>query len=129
MKKIGILLGSILLCCIGCKKEDSSENIDEARDLFNRSAQTIIYFISQIKQASDSLTIDSLNLAFEKNLIDINFSYPPQTDMKLTEHENDSLFKLMSDLKSISEKKLVYFKEIQISDSLELINSEVNNSL
>ena len=46
--------------------------------------------------ANDTATVDSLAMAYDKKLTEVNFSVPFLTDVKLTEQENDSLKKLIN---------------------------------
>ena len=89
-----------------CEKKESNDNSEEARQLFSESADLILDITSKINSASDSTTIDSLSRLYEKRITDINFSYPAETDLKLTEQENDSLFKLIVSMKNVKSDKL-----------------------
>lgn len=102
------LIRFILLCSIltACSREKLPTGNQEARILFSQSAELISVFISEINIAKDSVTLDSLQQIFEKNITDLNFKFPPETDLKLTEEENDSLFYLLNQLKqSLYNKK------------------------
>lgn len=109
------------LFMMGCKRERIDQN-DDASLLFDESAQVIIEYTDKIRAAQDSLSVDSLSEAFEKRIIDINFSFPGDTDLKLSEQDNDSLYSLLQTYLNV--KKEVY-RNLAISpvDSLE---SEVN---
>lgn len=106
---------------MGCKRERIDQN-DDASLLFDESAQVIIEYTDKIRAAQDSLSVDSLSEAFEKRIIDINFSFPGDTDLKLSEQDNDSLYSLLQTYLNV--KKEVY-RNLAISpvDSLE---SEIN---
>lgn len=117
MKIIGILGTVILLSFYSCQKHENKDNSEEARELFNKSAFLINEFTDKIASAQDSLTVDSLQQLFEKRIVDLNFSFSPETDYKLTEEENDSIFYLMSRMKNITHLKLEEFS-IQVPDSL-----------
>lgn len=100
-----------------CKKRDQSNNIEEARELFNNSVELIHETIEKINLSQDSLMVDSLQKDFEKRIVEINFSFPPETDLKLTEEENDSLFSLMKEMRQLTDKKLEDLS-ISIPDSI-----------
>lgn len=106
--KVGILFSATfsLLHFYSCKPEVKSEKDEEARELFRQSAELLNEATQKISFAKDSMEIDSLSLNYEKRITDINFSFPPKTDYKLTEQENDSLFKLIKILQDIKELKL-----------------------
>lgn len=106
--KVGILLSAtfFLLHFYSCKAEVKSEKDEEARELFRQSAELLNEATQKISIAKDSMEIDSLSLNYEKRITDINFSFPPKTDYKLTEQENDSLFKLIKILQDVKKLKL-----------------------
>lgn len=87
------------------QKKDINDDI-EARNLFRNSASNIIEFTEKIWNATDSTSVDSISSLFEKKMIEINFSFPPQTDLKITEQENDSLFYLLQKFTQIKKEKL-----------------------
>lgn len=108
MKKF-ILLPIFCIAILGsCKNKDSKDlnKTDDARMLFQKSTELIIDFTTKLKNAQDSAQIDSLIKTFDKTLTDLNFSFPPNTDLQLTEQENDSLFHLLSIYKSERDLKL-----------------------
>ena len=110
-------LVSLSFSC-GEKKETREDNSSEL--LFEKSVALIKDYNGRIKGASDSLTVDSLTETFEKQLTDLNFSVPPQTDMKLTEQQNDSLATLLFQLEDIRKEKLrsLSKRNIQEADSI-----------
>lgn len=62
--------------------------------------------------ASDSSQIDSLSKIYEKKITEINFSLPSQIDYKLTEEENDSIFKMIEYMIKIKKERLETFKTV-----------------
>lgn len=109
MKNLNLRINSFLLLSLflgACseKLEDKSEV--EARQLFSDSAETIISFSKKIESSSDSMSVDSLSEVFEKRITELNFKYAPEIDYKLTEQENDSLYKLMVNFKDLTKRKL-----------------------
>lgn len=97
------------LLFFSCHKKEETDNNVEAEILFENSIELIKDYTYQIKNASDSAQIDSLSKTLEKKITEINFSVPPQTDLKLSEEENDSIFKLMKIMKTEQENKLKSF--------------------
>lgn len=91
----------------GCNhKEDPSKDF-ESRDLFEKSVVLIKRTTANIEIAQDSIKVDSLLKLFEKQITDLNFSYPPETDLQLTEEDNDSLFGLLNNMQKIREQRLL----------------------
>ncbi|MCH5234321.1 MAG: hypothetical protein J1E16_03435 [Muribaculaceae bacterium] len=105
----GILFSLIpfaVFAFISCDRTAVDENFEEARLLFSKSAELILETTSKINSVNDSLSVDSLINIYNKEITDINFSFPPETDLKLTEQENDSLFKLIESMHKIKAEKL-----------------------
>ena len=105
MKKF-VFLFAFSLVLLSCNKKEEHSGSLEARELFNLSAETILDYIKSIPEAKDSADVDSLYNRFQKEVTDINFKFPPETDLKLTEQENDSLFVLLQRLNIVRKEKL-----------------------
>lgn len=88
-----------------CGEKEVKEDQIYSRQLFQDSSNEIIKYINYISCATDSTQLDSISQRFEKRITEINFSYPPDTDLNLTEEENDSLFKLLTQLEKIKKQK------------------------
>ena len=112
MKSITFLPVLLIFAFSSCGSKENKERNSEADDLFNKSVQTIIESTLKIKNASDSIEVDSISEAFEKRIIEINFSVSAETDLKLNEQENDSLYKLLNNFRNLKEEKL---RELSIS--------------
>ena len=56
-------LGTFLIL-MSCNKNHETNEATEVSDLFNKSAETIVSFINEIKSAKDSLQVDSLFNAY-----------------------------------------------------------------
>lgn len=118
MPKLFILL-FFFLSLISCKNGVVKENDIEARKLFSRSSEILLEFIEKFQNSSDSISIDSLQIILERKLVDINFEISPETDLKLTEEENDSIFKLMEKINLVKKEKLKSLSQvIQFNDSI-----------
>ena len=115
MKRVIFVMA--VLCLFSCKKQIKEDNNEEARSLFEQTSALLIDYTYKIKAASDSLEIDSIRELLEKRLVDVNFSVHPGTDYKLTEEENDSLFRLMNVLNEVSNARLKDLS-IQLPDSI-----------
>lgn len=109
MRKRNVFLILLSFCLLSCSKKDISENDVAAHDLFAHSSSMIIDFTNQLKNSSDSAMVDSINELFERKIVEINFVYPANTDLKLTEQENDSLFYLLQNYRKLKEEKYILF--------------------
>ena len=99
----------LLFLLQACGHRENAESTEDARELFAQSAETLLKTIRETKNVTDSAGLDSLMENVEKRLITINFSVPPETDLKLTEQENDSLYHLMRMLQTLNIQKLEEF--------------------
>lgn len=123
MFKFNILFLLSFLFLISCTKNEDKIKNEEARDLFRESAETIKEFTELISYAVKIDEIDSIQFIFEKKINDINFSFSPETDLKLTEQENDSLFKLLEEMKNVTQRKMKILTDT-INSSIEPENTE-----
>ena len=99
------LLGITFSTTACSHKKDTIDN-EEAGYLYNSSLTLISELTSEISRANDSLSVDSLFNLFEKRLTNLNFTVAPETDLKLTEQENDSIFILINKLIETKREKL-----------------------
>ena len=101
-----ILLPFSLCCC----KEKSDENSNIAADkLFEKSLLLLTAYTDSLKTAKDSAHVESLARAFESKINAVNFEFPPDTDLKLSQEENDSLIKMTDRLVDARISRLKWF--------------------
>lgn len=117
MKRFNLIFWVSLVLFSSCGKKEHENKVEDGRILFSESAALIIKYTKDLQNVTDSASFDSLTASFEKKLVDLNYKFPPNTDLKLTEQENDSLFKLLQKYKDIRENKFK-IKTREVSDSL-----------
>ncbi|MCH5227508.1 MAG: hypothetical protein J1F16_06825 [Muribaculaceae bacterium] len=113
MKKFPAFFLPLFIIITSCGKKEDTTGSEDARQLFTLSAINILEFTERISNSKDSSEIDSLTQLFEKTITDINFSVPPETDLKLTEQENDSLFKLLKQMRSETQARLYELGQVK----------------
>ncbi len=93
MRKIvrTIMMAVILSPLVGCKRENKEKDRTGADEMFSRITTLTSNYISKLAAASDSAEWASLCHEFEDSLDKINFAYPPDTDLLLTEGQNDTI--------------------------------------
>lgn len=124
MKQFGnFLILSLIFFAIACKRNDSIDKSEDAQLLFERSADLLNNTIREIEAAKDSSQIDSLKQIYEKQIIEINFSVPPQTDFLLTEEENDSIYRLLQKLDETVQLKYNNFSK-NVNDTTAIITPD-----
>lgn len=99
----------LLFLLFSCKNKEIDAREEAAGELFVKSAETLIDITEKINESKDSVEIDSLLTVYEKKITQINFACPPDTDLKLTEQDNDSLFHLIQILQETKQIKLKSF--------------------
>ncbi|MDE7421260.1 MAG: hypothetical protein K2N35_13760 [Muribaculaceae bacterium] len=90
-----ILLG--LICTLGCTKENKTKDRSEATDMFHRICKLTKEYSEKLNNAPDSSAWAAACSEYEDKLDKISFSYPPDTDLLLTEGQNDTIHALMKD--------------------------------
>ena len=123
MKAGTLILVLGIIAFSSCVKREDKINSPEARELFYKSAETIVMFKNKIILARDSNSVDSLRDVLDKKLTEINFSFPPDTDLKLTEQENDSLYYLINQFRETKISKLESFYQ-DYCDSISAVESD-----
>lgn len=109
MKKL-LLFGLYALVLASCQEKKEIDRSEDASKLFRESALILKEITQKIAEAPDSMTIDSLRDLYEKKITTINFSFPPETDLSVTEQDNDSLFTLIKKMKETTEERLLQLK-------------------
>ncbi len=89
-----IIIGVPFLLCPSCAEKKTETLSPEARDLFRKSSDLIRSYTDSIGKAKDSVTWAAIDRRFEDRLTKLNYSYPPDTDLHLSQGENDTLFAL-----------------------------------
>ena len=99
MKKSIIMAVMVLvcLCTNGCTQEKSRKDRSEATAMFESICKLTKEYIEKLKVAPDSADWADIGADFEEKLDKINFSYPPDTDLLLTEGQNDTIHALMKE--------------------------------
>lgn len=97
MRKTFIFSLFALLCAFGCTKEKKQKDRSEASDMFYRICMLTKEYTEKLNDAPDSSSWALACAEYEDKLDKISFSYPPDTDLLLTEGQNDTIHSLMLD--------------------------------
>lgn len=99
MKKYFIIAVLFIFSCalIGCKPEKKYIDRSEATEMFARICKLTKDYTQKVADSPDSLKWANLCSEYEYKLDKISFSYPPDTDLLLTEGQNDTIHSLMLD--------------------------------
>ncbi len=97
MKKLPViaLISMFLVCFWGCKPEKNIKDRSEATEMFGKICKLTKEYTDRLTDSPDSAAWALLCNEFEEKLDKISFSYPPDTDLLLTEGQNDTIHSLM----------------------------------
>lgn len=117
LKIIAIAAATTLLIA-GCSKKNNSNDHAMASQLFQKSANLIQLYTDSVKNSTDSAMLKRMSVEFDERIAKINFQFPSDIDLQLTEEENDSLIKLMDKLVAEFRIKERLFNTTLAMDSL-----------
>ncbi len=81
----------LIVAAASCKKVVTEGHREEARELYESSVKLISRFTDSVLNAKDSNLILSADKRFEHDLTALNFKYPNETCLEISEGENDTL--------------------------------------
>ena len=90
-----VLLVSALLSVVACQPKPVVEMGDESERLFRDSTSLASTYADSITAAADSAEAQEIYRRFGAKMDSLNFSVPADTDLLLTEGENDTLVNLI----------------------------------
>ena len=89
-----ILLPALAIAVSGCRNQGDNGQGEQARALYERSARIIVKYTDSLAQAHDSATILRMDKNYDEELTKLNYDYPSDTDLAISEGENDTLANL-----------------------------------
>lgn len=92
--------------------------------------QLLNTYIDSIENCTDSLTLQNLRRNFDNKITSLNFEFPPDTDLDMSEEENDSLIVLYKKMKSsILHRDSVIMRKIPLDSlSSNLVKDTLNDT-
>lgn len=90
----------------GCSNDGAKKDRGEATDMFERICRLTEEYTDKLESAPDSADWAALCSEFEEKLDKVNFSYPPDTDLLMTEGQNDTIFTLMQEYAKIRDQRI-----------------------
>lgn len=76
---------------LSCGNNDEKSRKPEARTLYEKSLQISKLYLDSLKFAKDSAEVERLSKAYEEAITNLNYSYPPDLGLEISEGENDTL--------------------------------------
>lgn len=77
-----------------CRQTVVDSHREDAIDLYKKSRKMMKLYIDSFSNASDSATLLELEERFTHDLTALNFKYPSETCLEISEGENDTLTNL-----------------------------------
>lgn len=136
MRNTFIIAFLTMICAFGCTTEKKNKDRREASDMFNRICKLTKEYTEKLTNAQDSSAWASLCTEFEDKLDKVSFSYSPDTDLLLTEGQNDTIHSLMLEyIKTRNERiheilhPIAELDSLSVDSALEpLTAAEINQS-
>lgn len=124
-----ILAVILLLGIDACKRNSECVHNREARRLYEESLSMISFYADSLKNAKDSVAFFRLRDDFEERLAKLNFQFPSDTDLQITEQENDSLYQAFQRYIALRDGKLEQLamknrRDTVGQDSLRILSDE-----
>lgn len=82
----------------GCRQKSVDRKRPDAKLLYKESVELGKRYIDSINAAPDSATVERLRDAYDEAATKINYSYPPDTYLSISESENEVLARITSNL-------------------------------
>lgn len=93
-------------CLVSCINVETGGNDLNADRLYRKSRQLLLQYTDSFRNARDTADITRIEKNYQSDLVQINFSVPPETDTKMSEGENDTLYMLTKKMLLIKNSKL-----------------------
>lgn len=114
-----ILAVSVSLVAIGCGNGKKAKDRTEAHELFDAVTTLTKSYTAKIAAAPDSADWAMLCEEFEDSLDKVNFSFPPDTDLMLTEGQNDTITSLLATYVRVRDERIhSLLHPVEPSDSI-----------
>lgn len=91
---------------VACSSENKLKDRSDARDMFCHITALTKSYISKVEAAQDSAAWAAVCLEFEDSLDKVNFRYPADTDLLLSEGQNDTICNLMQTYVKVRDERL-----------------------
>lgn len=114
---LGIILPCMIL--ISCsKKEEEEKSISYADQLYERAIKLAKLYRDSIARATDSTSVKELFSNFNLKHTELVFSYPADTELSLSEAQNDTIFEQFIALRQFYNQKLENLAHKAVTDTI-----------
>lgn len=88
-----------------CSHHSNTDATDAADMLFRKSQSLVSSYIDSMSHAGDSASFHNLVRNFDNKMTALNYEFPPDTDLALSEEQNDILIKLYSRFERVKQHR------------------------
>ncbi len=85
---------AMAIAATGCETKEGDGREEAARTLYERSVSITCQYIDSLNGAHDSATVARITYNLDSELTQLNYSFPPDTHLEISEGENDTLSNL-----------------------------------
>ena len=109
-------LTSMLLIVGGCSNPKTIDNKSESDKMFIELKELLMLYSDSLKNASDSASITNIVDQYESELTKTIYKYPAESDLQLTQGQQDTIASLTDNFVAI--KRLKYSNLLHGNDSI-----------
>ena len=109
-------LTSMLVIVGGCSNPKTIDNKSESDKMFIELKELLMLYSDSLKNASDSASITNIVDRYESELTKTIYKYPAESDLQLTQGQQDTIASLTDNFVAI--KRLKYSNLLQNNDSI-----------
>ena len=109
-------LTSMLLIVGGCSNPKTIDNKSESDKMFIELKELLLLYSDSLKNASDSASITNIVDRYESELTKTIYKYPAESDLQLTQGQQDTIASLTDNFVAI--KRLKYSNLLHGNDSI-----------
>lgn len=109
----------ILVAFSSCTTQESEKKDDDSSgELYKEYKHLAEAYCDSLKQASDSAAAGRLLKAFDNHLYALMMKYPPETDAKFSESQNDTLYQITAQIMKYHARAMKQSIDTIVSPSL-----------
>ncbi|MDE7413000.1 MAG: hypothetical protein K2N05_04300 [Muribaculaceae bacterium] len=125
-----IIVAFPLLISPACKKKVETSLRPDAIELYHKSARLLRLYLDSFSLAKDSATLLDLDSRFNHSLTTLNFKFPAETCLEISEGENDTLTNLTERLVALKDSLLfLYAHPVTDEDSIPIDSLSMSDEL
>ena len=107
MRVFSVILTAAIMLAAGCAKPSQGSDNRLRDDLYRQVCTLTKAYTDSMHSATDSSAVWGLMKRYVLRLSDVNMKFPPATDMKLDEGQNDTIYMLTQGLLAARNKALM----------------------